>query len=245
VAFCQAHNDDLAGTVARHTGRFVGLAALPMQDVVEAVRELRRAVTVLGLAGAGIGTDFGRFLDDPAMDELYSTCVELNVPLFIHPTQSGIDGPLRDPRVRRFDLDLVLEYGFEELLAVSTLVFGGVTERHPGLDICVSHGGGFTALAMGKLRKLAERRKAAPEWIREPGAFDRALRRLWFDCHVTGGREFEFAVAQLGTERLVYGTNFGGWDKGTGPDVATMRHTLNANATRLLRLRPELVAGLR
>ena len=29
--------------------------------------------------------------------------------------------PLRDPRVRRWDLDLVLEYGFEELLAVSTL----------------------------------------------------------------------------------------------------------------------------
>jgi aminocarboxymuconate-semialdehyde decarboxylase len=236
VTFCQAHNDDLAATVARHPDRFVGLAALPMQDLGAAVAELRRAVRALGLSGAYVGTDFGRTLDDPALDDLYAACVELDVPLFVHPTQSGIDGPLRDARVRRWDLDLVLEYGFEELLAVATLVFGGVTERHPSLDLCLSHGGGFTAMAMGKLRKLAERRKAAPDWIREPGAFDAAVGRLWFDCHVTGVREFEFAVAQLGTERLVYGTNFGGWDKGTGPDVAALRPRLNANAVRLLRL---------
>ena len=236
VDFCQAHNDDLARTVRRHPDRFVGLAALPMQDIGEACRELRRAVNELGLLGGYIGTDFGRFLDDPAMDDLYRLCVELDVPLFLHPTQSGIDGPLRDARVRRWDLDLVLEYSFEEVLAVSTLVFGGVTERFPTLDLCISHGGGFTSMAMGKLRKLAERRKAAPEWIHEPGAFDRALGRLWFDCHVTGGREFEFALAQLGTERLVYGTNFGGWDKGTGPDVSALRDRLNANAIRLVRL---------
>ena len=178
----------------------------------------------------------GRFLDDPAMDELYATCVELDVPLFMHPTQSGIDGPLRDPRVRRWDLDLVLEYSFEETLAVSTLVFGGVTTRFPTLDICISHGGGFTPMGMSKLRKVAERRKAAPAWISEPGAFDQAVSRLWFDCHIAGAREFEFALAQLGTEHLVFGTNFGGWDKGTGPDVTDLRTTLNANAIRLTRM---------
>ena len=236
VDFCRAHNDDLAATVAAHPDRFVGLGALPMQDLDAAVAELRRAVTELGLVGGYIGTDIGRFLDDPAMDELYATCVELDAPLFLHPTQSGIDGPLRDPRVRRFDLDLVLEYGFEEVLAVATLVFGGVTERFPTLDVCLSHGGGFTSMAMGKLRKLAERRRAVPEWLHTPGAFDRALARLWFDCHVTGSAEFAFAVSQLGLDHLVYGTNFGGWDKGTGPDVTELRTRLNANAIALLRL---------
>jgi len=245
IDFCQAHNDDLARTVRSHPDRFIGLAALPMQDVPAACRELRRAVRELGLLGGYIGTDVGRFLDDSSMDELYQTCVDLDVPLFMHPTQSGIDGPLRDPRVRRWDLDLVLEYSFEEVLAVSTLVFGGVTQRFPTLDICVSHGGGFTPMGISKLRKVAERRKAAPSWISEPGAFDAALSRLWFDCHIAGPREFEFALAQLGTERLVFGTNFGGWDKGTGPDVTALRTTLNANAIRLTRLdqrAPQLAA---
>ena len=70
-------------------------------------------------------------------------------------------------------------------------------------------------------------------WISEPGAFDQAVSRLWSDCHVAGAREFEFALAQLGTEHLVFGTNFGGWDKGTSPDVTDLRGTLNANAIRL------------
>ncbi len=75
-----------------------------------------------------------------------------------------------------------------------------------------------------------------PEWIRQPGAFDRALGRLWFDCHVSGAAEFDFVRAQLGTHRMVFGTNFGGWDKGSGPDVSTLRATLTVNARRLLRL---------
>jgi aminocarboxymuconate-semialdehyde decarboxylase len=246
VDFCRAHNDDLAETVRAHPDRFVGLGALPMQDIGAACEELTRIVTDLGLLGGYIGTDFGTDLDDSGLDELYATCVELDVPLFMHPCQSGIDGPLRDRRLRKWDLDLVLEYSFEEMVATATLVFGGVTRRHPDLDICLSHGGGSTPLAMSKLRKLAERRPASPEWIKEPGAFDEHYRRLWFDCHVTGGREFDFVISQIGTDRLVYGTNFGGWDRGTGADVTNYTDTLNANAARLLRLdrrAPHLLEG--
>ena len=53
---------------------------------------------------------------------------------------------------------------------------------------------------------------------------------------MTGEREFAFVTDVLGTDRLVYGTNFGGWDRGTGPDVADLAPILNANAARLLRL---------
>lgn len=234
--FCRAHNDSLAEVVRAHPTKFVGLGAVPMQDVDAACSELRRMVTDLGLLGPYIGTDFGVPLDDPMLDVFYSTCVDLNVPLFMHPCQSGIDGPLRDPRLRRWDLDLVLEYSFEEAVTAATLIFGGVLDRHRKLDVCISHGGGSLCLALSKLRKLAERRPATPEWLRGEGVFDEQLRRLWFDCHVTGSKEFEFVKASLGTERLVYGTNFGGWDRGSGPEVAGLRSTLNANASCLLRL---------
>ncbi len=234
--FCGAHNDSLAEVVRAHPAKFVGLGALPMQDIGAACRELRRIVGDLGLLGGYIGTDFGTAIDDTAMDDLYATCVELDVPLFMHPCQSGIDGPLRDPRLRRWDLDLVLEYSFEEAIVAATLIFGGVLRRHPRLDICLSHGGGSFALARSKLRKLAERRPAAPEWLRPEGEFEDQLARLWFDCHVAGEQEFDFVASSLGIGRLVYGTNFGGWDRGAGPQVGDLRETLNANASRLLRL---------
>ncbi|MFN3216762.1 MAG: amidohydrolase family protein [Acidimicrobiales bacterium] len=236
VDYCRRHNDELAAVVAGHPDRFVGFASLPMQDIDAAIVELRRAVTDLGLVGGYIGTDFGMHLDDARLDPFYAACVELDVPLFLHPAPSGLDGPLRDDRMRRFDLDLVVEFSYEETIAAAMLTFGGVTRRHPDLDICLSHGGGSTAMHKAKLRALAERRPSAPEWIREAGAFDAALGRLWFDCHVTGDAEFAFAVEQLGTERLVFGTNFGGWDKGTLGHLGDLADTLNANATRLLRL---------
>ncbi len=242
--YCRRHNDDLAEVVRSHPGRFVGFASLPMQDIDAAVDELGRCVDDLGLVGGYIGTDFGVHVDDARLDPLYETCVDLDVPLFFHPAPSGLDGPLRDSRLRRFDLDLVLEFSYEEALTAALLVFGGVTTRFPTLDICVSHGGGSTPMHVAKLRKLAERRRVAPEWIHQPGAFDAAYGRLWFDCHVSGSDEFRFAVEQLGTAHLVYGTNFGGWDSGTTPDISALEDTMNTNAVTLLRLRkraPHLV----
>jgi hypothetical protein len=43
-------------------------------------------------------------------------------------------------------------------------------------------------------------------------------------------------VDTLGTQRLVYGTNFGGWD--TPRQVDAFAASLSANAERLLRLAP-------
>ncbi len=245
TTFCQHHNDALAEVVRAHPGRLVGLAALPMQDPVAAASELTRAVKELGLLGGYVGTDPGRALDDLTLDDVWATAVALDVPMFLHPASSGIDGPPRDPRLARFDVDLVVEFAFEEVLAVAALVFGGVLDRHPGLDVCISHGGGATPMLLAKLRKLAERRPAVPERLRGPGAFDAEVQRLWFDCHVTGEAELAFAIQQLGTDRLVYGTNFGGWDRGSGGDVTAVADVLNTNATRLLRLEalPPSISG--
>jgi aminocarboxymuconate-semialdehyde decarboxylase len=236
INYCRAHNDDLASVVAGHPDRFVGLASLPMQDIDAAIVELDRCVNELGLIGCYTGTDFGTQLDDPVLEPFFEACVGLDVPWFLHPAPTGLDGPLRDSRMSKYGLDLVAEFSLEEMLAVAFLVFGGISQRHPDLDICISHGGGSFAMHRSKLRKLAERRPSSPDWIREPGAFDAAVDQLWFDCHVTGEAEFNFAVEQLGTERLVFGTNFGGWDGGNPDNVGDLVDVLNANAVRLLRL---------
>ena len=236
INYCRAHNDDLASIVAGHPDRFVGLASLPMQDIDAAIAELDRCVNQLGLLGSYTGTDFGIHLDDAKLDPFFEACVELDVPWFLHPAPTGLDGPLRDDRMTRFSLELVAEFSLEEMLAVAILVFGGVSRRHPDLDICISHGGGSFPMHRAKIRKLAERRPSSPDWIKEPGAFDAAVDRLWFDCHVSGDAEFNFAVEQLGTERLVFGTNFGGWDTGTVDHLGELPAKLNANAVRLLRL---------
>jgi aminocarboxymuconate-semialdehyde decarboxylase len=237
-AFCRRHNDELAILVDEYPQRLRAFAQLPMQDPVRAAIELRRAVTELGLLAPYLGTDLGRPLDDPAFDEVWAACVELDVPVFFHPAPDGIDRPRRDERLARFDGDLWLGFCHEESLAVATLVLGGVLDRFPTLDICISHGGGATAWLAERMDHAARTRDWAPPPLRTEGSVVERLGRLWWDAHVGGPRALSALLAAFGSSRVVAGTNLAGWDQTVDPAFgdARLAATLDANARRLLRL---------
>ena len=104
--YCRLHNDNLAKILLNNNKKLGGFASLPIQDPHLASKELERAVKQLGLMGAYVGTDFPSGFDDSSMDELYQTCIELDVPLFIHPAPQGIESQKRDERLEKFSLDL-------------------------------------------------------------------------------------------------------------------------------------------
>jgi aminocarboxymuconate-semialdehyde decarboxylase len=244
TAYARTHNDALAALVAQHPGRLLAAAQLPVQDIAASVAEARRAVRDLGMAAVYIDTDpAGRTLDDPALDPLYEAVTELDVPLFVHPSPLGAaplggDGPPDDSRLRRFDLDLAFGFARDETLAVVALVCGGVLDRHPDLDVCVSHGGGAAAFLAGRLSRAVEVRAWASPALKERG-FGYYYRRIWFDTHVGDAASLQLLVERVGTERLVFGTNFAGWDSGAGSrgeEPGALAGTLAANAARLLRL---------
>jgi hypothetical protein len=86
-------NDEVADWVAGQPNRFAGLAAVNLNESMEAVRELRRCVDGLGFKGLRV---VPWLWDAPPTDRryypLYATCVELGVPFC---TQVGHTGPLR------------------------------------------------------------------------------------------------------------------------------------------------------
>ncbi|RMF10982.1 MAG: amidohydrolase [Alphaproteobacteria bacterium] len=235
VAFCRRHNDILAKLVAGHSNRLAGFAALPMQDPVAAIEELTRAVTELGLKGGYIGTDFGRPFNDPDLDPFYEACVRLDVPLFIHPAPAGIDGPAGDPNLKQFDLALLTGFMAQETLAVATLIFGGVLERHPKLDICVSHGGGAVAFIAGRLAAAGKLRPWSRDSLRQDGAFEEQLARIWYDNHLNDDRALDYLISIVGDDRLVLGTNFAGWDQHHVEPDHPLSRKMADNARRLLR----------
>ncbi|MEO1064712.1 MAG: amidohydrolase family protein [Actinomycetota bacterium] len=232
VAHARATNEAMAELVARHPDRLLGAAALPLQDPSAACAELERATGELGLIAAYCGTDYGFGLDDARLDEVYGRLVELDVPLLLHPATNDGDAAITDPRLRRFGLDLVLGYAYEETMAVASLVLGGVLERHPDLDVCISHGGGAIAF-------LAHRFDQMGGFLRDRVGVDQpdltpSLRRLWYDSHVGHGPARGLVADAVGTERMVFGTNLGGWDTPTSTDAFDA--SLTPNAERLLRL---------
>jgi aminocarboxymuconate-semialdehyde decarboxylase len=234
--FCTIHNDALATLLGDHGDRLGGCAALPMQDLDGAIAELERSVTELGLLGAYIGTDQPQPLDVPEMDRFYEACTRLNVPLFLHPQPAGIDGPSGDANLGDYDLDVVIGFAAQEALAVARLIYGGVLDRHPDLDICISHGGGSTGYLFGRMAMAARKRPWASDPLKADGAFEERLSRIWFDNHLNSDGALELLTSLVGDDRLVFGTNFAGWD---APDdlAAHKPHAkLAENARRLLRV---------
>ena len=242
IGFCKAHNDAMARAIAPHPDHLAGLAALPIQAPEAAADELERAVKDLGFLGAAFGTDSPLQLDDPALDVLYARAQTLNVPIYIHPGPAGIDGPKGDPALKRFDLDIISGFAAQETLAVATLIYGGVLDRHPKLDLCISHGGGATALLMGRMARGARKRPWSPSHLRPEGEFEARLQRLWFDTHVEHPQVLELLSAVVGEDHLVYGTNFAGWDEPDTAGAPSRHHAeldqsmLSRNARRLLRV---------
>jgi len=86
-------NEEVAGWIGAHPDRFAGLASVPLDRPMDAVRELRRCVQELGFVGLRM---LPWLWEVPPTDRrfypLYATCVELGVPFC---TQVGHTGPLR------------------------------------------------------------------------------------------------------------------------------------------------------
>ncbi len=238
IAYCRRHNDALARVVAHAPERFIGLAALPMQAPQAAADELERAARDLGLKGAMIGARFPEPLDAAAFDPLWTRFTALDLPLFIHPAPDGIDGPAADPRLKRFELDILFGFTADETLAALTLILGGVLERHPKLDVCVSHGGGALAFIAGRMAHACRKRAWVPDFLKPEGAFEARLKRLWFDTHVHGRGAQAMLLDMADPDRLVFGTNFAGWDQDEHAETAVLalpHAQLAANAARLMR----------
>lgn len=232
--FCRIHNDALAAQIRPYRDRLAAFAAVPMQDIDFAIEETQRAVQELGMIGPYIGSDFGRSLNDPALDRFYSSITKLDVPLFIHPAPVGIDGPAGDPNLKQFDLDIIIGFAAQETIAVAALIYGGVLERHPKLDVCVSHGGGATGYLFGRMASAAAKRPWASASLQRDGAFEELLHRLWFDIHVHAEESLELLKRRVNQNHLVFGTNFAGWDQQAG-DLRAEARPYADNARRLLR----------
>ncbi len=144
---CRLLNDHIAGLVARHPKRFVGLGTLPMQDPELACRELERCVRELGMAGVEIGTHVnGLNLDHPSIFPVFEAAQELGAAVFVHPWEM-----LGRERMGSYWLPWLVGMPAETALSICSMIFGGVFERLPHLRIAFAHGGGAFPATIGRI----------------------------------------------------------------------------------------------
>lgn len=202
AALARLVNDSFAEIMARYPRRFTALAALPLQDTAAAVVELERAVSQLGLPGALIFTTINNeTIDDGCFWPLYEKAAELNAVLFIHPASPAHIGAMKDYR-------LVPLVGFlhETTVAIARLVFSGVFERWPELQIVLSHMG-------GTMPYLAERIDFGYQVYPEcQGTVSRppshTLKKFYMDTTPYSPQAIQFAIQFAGADKLLLGSDY-------------------------------------
>ncbi|WP_114955053.1 amidohydrolase family protein [Sphingosinicella terrae] len=195
-------NDGIAAAVAKHPGRLVGMGTVPFQNVGMAVEEMRRCVGELDLRGIEISSNVnGRELADPEFRAFFAEAEALGVLIFMHPL-----GFTHGERLSEHYLNNIIGNPIESTIALSHLIFGGVLDAHPGLKLCVAHGGGYLPGYWGRMDHAYRAREDCRQHIqREPSAY---LRQVWLDTLVFDQDELDWLVATHGADRLCLGTDY-------------------------------------
>lgn len=150
-------NDRIAETMKAYPGRFMGFALLPMSDPKAAEVELERCIKELGFVGAIVyGTAHGRFMDEPQFEPFFEKLAELDVPLYIHPTI--INTQVRNVYYDNPDSAFAARFAsagigwhYEVGIHVMRLIFAGVFDRYPNLQVIVGHWGELIPFYMDRI----------------------------------------------------------------------------------------------
>lgn len=199
---CQLINDDMAGDIALHPDRLVGLGTIPLQNTEMAIVELTRCIKDLGYKGIEINSHVaGEELSSSRLEPFWAKVEELGVLVFIH-TAGFTHG---DRLGEHYFLNLV-GHPIEASIAVSYLIFDGVMERHPGLKICVSHGGGYLPSYAGRMDHAYHAREDVREGLPNPPTH--YLKQFYFDTVVFEADQLEFLIKKYGADHILLGTDY-------------------------------------
>lgn len=133
-------NDRLAEAIARHPGRYAGLATFAPHAPRRAVAEMERAVERLGLNGFVVNSHTeGDYLDAERFQPILEAAEALDRPIYIHPR------PLPEPAIQPYlEHELwagIWGYAAETGLHALRLIVSGVFDRFPKLQIAIGHAG--------------------------------------------------------------------------------------------------------
>jgi aminocarboxymuconate-semialdehyde decarboxylase len=192
-------NDGLYEACRDHAGVLRPLAYLPIEAPevaagIAATLDGRWAGAVMGTEGNDVSYASER------LDLLWRILSERKLPLFIHP------GSTPDKRLDPFYLTNLLGNPVETTIAASHLVFAGVMQRYPGLNIILAHGGGCVAALCGRWQRgAATKRPGISKLSLEPL---KAVRRFYVDSLVHSPTYLETVIVTVGENRVLLGSDW-------------------------------------
>ena len=228
LAGLHAHNRWLVDFVAAYPKRRAGLGQIFLNDVEQAVDDVRwmkdHGIAGVLLPGVAPDTPWIEPLYSPIYDPLWAVCQELEMPVTHHSGGSGIPAYGDYPF---YNTLFVLETGFFCNRAFWHLVVSGVFDRFPDLKLVLTEQG--TAWVPGTLARMDQlwERMVATGRIGELGAPEGAITKRkasdYFRDNVWMGASFPgpadaAAFEDIGIDKVMWGSDYP-HDEGTYPNT--------------------------
>ncbi len=229
----RAHNRWLADFCSEAPERRAGFAQVFLDDIDDAVAEVRRAKKN-GLRGVLLPGDHVLKMVNlyyPSYDPLWAVCAELDLPVHRHaaaPTESVYEGGEASQLVH------FVEIQFYTSRAISHLIFAGVFERHPELRFVTTEIASAAEIArdlikMDMMYTLRDMGTGTPFYphVKDALANLRRTPSEYFasNCYVAGPHDLR-AARDAGLPNLMWGADIP-HAEGTGPfTVEALRATL-------------------
>lgn len=213
---CRQLNDFQAELVAAAPGRFRSLLHLPVHEIDAALAELDRWDGRPEAAGVVFGSNMaGTYPGDPALLPVWEAIDRMRLPVLVHPVPPpAVYGPVV-PSILLFPLD--------STTAAASIIYSGLFERFPGLQIVVPHLGGTLPFLRKRLDMAVDVGGYPPGQGQDlPVEPSRYVERFYFDLAQGFHRpSFNCACDVVGIDHMLYGTDHFFLD-------GTWRPTLNA-----------------
>ena len=197
-------NDHLAQAVADLPERFSAFGAtVPLQDVDRAIAEMDRAVDDLGFKGLQIGgTVDGHNLDEPRFRPFWQAVAAKGVPVILHP-----NGYEESHRFGDYFMTNCIGNPLETMVAANRMIFSGLFEELPELQLVLLHGGGYLPFYASRSDHTWEVRPETRVHIPDhpPSHY---MKRLFYDTMVFQPLYLRHLVEIVGSDRVMAGTDF-------------------------------------
>ena len=238
LKLCIAFNDAVSAAHRAHHERFIGFAVLPFQSPHLALEELERVAKLPGIRGIYMATAVrDRELSDRSFFPVYERIADLGLPIFLHPMM------INNERLKQYYLINTIGNPTDTAIAASHLIFGGVLDAFPKLEVSLPHAGGTLPILHGRLDQAFKIRPECQSLPQPPSAY---LRRFTYDTISYSEEIMDYLVGLVGADRIMMGSDYcfdiayndpvAIVDGMKSLDAAQRQQILWGNAARLLRL---------
>ncbi|HHU77091.1 MAG TPA: amidohydrolase [Firmicutes bacterium] len=198
----RASNEEFAKIVSRFPERFLSFASVPLNHPDLAIDELTYALDELKMNGVAVGTNIlGKYLDDARFEDFFTLAAQRNAPVFLHPMS-----PWGKELMGDLGLAPLVGFVFDTTLTVARMIFSGVLERIPDLQLILPHTGGTLPFLWERLnngwRAYAESRKKCPH---PPEHY---LKKMYYDAVSFHRPALQEAYETVGASQIVLGSDY-------------------------------------